>query len=232
MTMTALSIENSFTTINPTATREAASNNSSSELNQTDFIELLVAQVKNQDPTKPMDPSQFMNQLAQFSTVNGIQDLKTSFDSLATRLSSEQSMQAAGLVGKTVLMPGGQGLLTASGTISGQLSLDQLASDVNLKIYNTRGEEVRTLALGGHDAGNVQFQWDGFADDGGAMPQGHYLVTAEALMGGKQQAVEVLLEKRIDSINLNQDASGTSSGTVLNLASGESVSLSDIQQIK
>jgi flagellar basal-body rod modification protein FlgD len=141
-------------------------------------------------------------------------------------------MQAAGLVGKTVLMPGGQGLLTASGTISGQLSLDQLASDVNLKIYNTRGEEVRTLALGGHDAGNVQFQWDGFADDGGAMPQGHYLVTAEALMGGKQQAVEVLLEKRIDSINLNQDASGTSSGTVLNLASGESVSLSDIQQIK
>ena len=53
------------------------------ELGQADFIELLVAQIKNQDPTKPLDPSQFMNQLAQFSTVNGIQELKSSFDSLA-----------------------------------------------------------------------------------------------------------------------------------------------------
>jgi flagellar basal-body rod modification protein FlgD len=230
--MAALSIENSLTPINSAATSEAALKNSSSELNQTDFIELLVAQVKNQDPTKPMDPSQFMNQLAQFSTVNGIQDLKTSFDSLATRLSSEQSMQAAGLVGKTVLMPGGQGVLPAAGTISGQLNLEQQASEVNLKIYNTRGEQVKTLPLGGHNAGNLQFQWDGFADDGSAMPEGHYLVTAEGLINGNQQALEVLLEKRIDSINLNQDASGTSAGTVLNLASGESVSLSDIQQIK
>ena len=73
---------------------------SSQELNQTDFIELLVAQVKNQDPSKPMEPSQFMNQLAQFSTVNGVQELKGSFDGLAEKLSSGQSIQAAGLVGR------------------------------------------------------------------------------------------------------------------------------------
>lgn len=229
--MTALSIENSFTPINSVAANEAALNKSGNELDQADFIELLVAQVKNQDPTKPMDPSQFMNQLTQSSMVNGIQDLNTSFDTLASRLSSEQSMQAAGLVGKTVLMPGGQGYLTAADKVSGQLNLEQQASDVSLTIYNTRGEQVRTLPLGGHDAGNLQFQWDGFADDGSALPQGHYLITADAFINGEQQAVDVLLEKRIDSINLNNDASGTS-GTVLNLASGESVSLGDIQQIK
>ena len=230
--MEALNLENSFTPINSAATNNAALNKSDNELGQTDFIELLVAQVKNQDPTKPMDPSQFMNQLAQFSTVNGIQDLKTSFDSLATRLSSEQSMQAAGLVGRSVLLSGGQGVLPTAGTISGQVNLDQSASEVNLNIFNMSGELVKTLPLGGHGAGGVPFQWDGFADDGSAMPAGHYLVTAEALMAGNQQAIEVLLEKRIDSINLNQGTDGTSSGTVLNLASGESVSLSDIQQIK
>jgi len=230
--MESLNIDNSFTPINSTAINDAALNKPDSELNQTDFIELLVAQVKNQDPTKPMDPSQFMSQLTQSSMVNGISDLQKSFDALATKLSADQSVQAAGLVGKSVLLPGGQGLLTAGGTISGQLNLEQQSSGVNLKIFNTSGEQIRTLPLGGHNAGEVSFQWDGFADDGSVMPQGHYLVTAEALTDGKQQAIEVLLETRIDSISLNQGVDGSASGTLLNLASGQSVSLGEVKQIK
>ena len=230
--MTALSIDNNFTSINSTVINEAETNQSDNELNQADFIELLVAQVKNQDPTKPMDPSEFMNQLTQSSMVNGLNELQTSFDSLATKLSADQSLQAAGLVGKTVLLPGGQGLLTASGNISGQLSMEQQASEVNLKIFNSNGELVRTLPLGGHDAGSIQFQWDGFDDGGNTVPQGHYLVTAEAMINSEQQAVEVLMETHIDSISLNQSINGEPAGTLLNLASGQSVSLSDVQQIK
>ena len=230
--MSELSIENGFTPVNSAVINKAEVNKSDNELNQSDFIELLVAQVKNQDPTKPMDPAQFMNQLTQSSMVNGLNDLQTSFDSLATKLSADQSLQAAGLVGKSVLLPGGQGVLTAASTISGQLDLEKQASDVNLKIFNTRGEQVRTLSLGGHDAGALQFQWDGFADDGSALPQGHYLLTAEALIDGEQQGVEVLLETRIDSISLNQSIDGEPAGTVLNLASGQSVSLNDVTQIK
>ncbi len=229
--METLNINNSFSAINSTAINETALNESDNELNQADFIELLVAQIKNQDPTEPMDPSQFMNQLTQSSMVNGLAELQTSFDSLATKLTSDQSLQAAGLVGKSVLVPGGQGLLAADSTISGQLNLDRQASDVSLNIFNNHGEQVRTLPLGGHDAGNLQFQWDGFADDGSPVPKGDYLVTAEALIDGKQQAVEVFLETRIDSISLNQSIDGAPAGTVLNLASGQSVSVSDIEQI-
>jgi len=229
--MSVSSVEGSLSPIN-SVTNKVADNGSGDELNQSDFIELLVAQVKNQDPTKPMDPSQFMNQLTQSSMVNGLTELQNSFDALATKLSSDQSLQAAGLVGKSVLLPGGQGLLTAGGTISGAIALEEQSSDVNINIFNSRGEQIRTLALGGHDAGSVQFKWDGFADDGSVAPQGHYLVTAEGLIAGSQQAIEVSLESRIDSVSLNQSLDDSPGGTVLNLSSGQSVSLNEVTQIR
>lgn len=229
--MAELSIEKGYAPVNSAVINKAETSKSDNELTQSNFIELLVAQVKNQDPTKPMDPGEFMNQLTQSSMVNGLSELQSSFDSLATKLSSGQSLQAAGLVGKSVLLPGGQGQLTTASTVSGELYLDKQASEVNIEIFNTRGEHIRTLPLGGHGTGAVQFQWDGFADDGSAMPQGDYLVTADALIDGKQQALEVFVKARIDSISLNQSIDGEPEGTVLNLANGQSVSLSDVKQI-
>ena len=225
------STDNSFSSINPTA-NNAAVNKPNDELNQADFIELLVAQVKNQDPTKPMDPSQFMNQLTQSSMVNGLNELQTSFDSLATKLSSDQSLQAAGLVGKSALLPGGEGILSSGGFINGQINLDRPASDVTINIFNSRGEQIRSLPLGANGAGDMLFKWDGFKDDGGVAAPGNYLVTAEAAIDGNQQAVEVSLESRIDSISINQSIDGSPSGTLLNLASGQSVSLNDVRQIR
>ncbi len=227
--MDQVSLDNTLSTLRPNgATSSVVSGESASEMGQADFIELLVAQIKNQDPTKPLEPSQFMNQLAQFSTVNGIQELKDSFDLLAGKLSSEQSLQAASLVGRNVLVPGGQALLTAGGTVNGKVELPQQSADLSLRIINPQGVEVRTLPLGGHDQGAVQFQWDGFADDGSAVPPGKYTVIAEALIDGNQQAVVVEMETRVDSITLNQDGLGTT----LNLASGASVPLSFVEEIK
>ena len=126
------------------------------------------------------------------------------------------------------MISGGYGLLTTSGVINVQVNLSEPSSDVNLKILNAQGETVRTLSLGGYEGGQMQFQWDGFADDGSASLPGNYQVIAEAMINGSQQAVAVELEVRVDSITLNTDGLGT----VLNLASGESVPLSLIQQIK
>jgi flagellar basal-body rod modification protein FlgD len=226
--MNSLSIDTGNNPINTVGTASTtASDQSASALSQSDFIELLVAQLSNQDPSEPMDPSQFMNQLAQFSMVSGVQELNDSFNSLATRLAADQSIQAANLVGHDVLIPGGYGLLTATDGIGGQLNLPGRSSEVTLKIYNEQGAEVRELPLGGHDAGAVQFQWDGFGDDGSAVPPGNYVIIAEANINGTQQAVEVSLQKHVDSVTLSQD--GTQ--TTLNLDSGESVPLSLIQQI-
>ena len=230
--MPAINVDNNFTALNPASINNADANKPNDELNQSDFIQLLVAQVKHQDPTKPMDPSQFMSQLTQSSMVNGINELQKSFDTLATKLSSDQSLQAASLVGRSVLIPSDQGLLTTGGSISGQLSLDERASDVNIKIYNTSGEQIKTLALGDSSAGNLQFKWNGFADDGSVVPAGNYLITADAFVRGSQQSLVVSLESRIDSININKGSAGSPSGTVLNLSSGQSVALSEVTTIK
>ena len=82
--------------------------------------------------------------------------------------------------------------------------------------------------MGGYEQGPVQFQWDGLADDGSAVAPGRYTVIAEALIDGNLQAIEVGVETRVDSITLNQDGSGTT----LNLASGESMPLHLVEQIK
>ena len=229
--MEALNIDSGFLSVNSTAANNAASNKPNDELSQSDFVELLVAQVKNQDPTKPMDPSEFMNQLTQSSMVNGINDLQKSFDSLATKLSSDQSLQAAGLVGKSVLLPGGETQLAAGGSINGQFNLEQATSDVKINIYNSNEELVKTLPLSGVKAGELLFKWDGIDDSGTAVPEGEYLVTAQALIDGEQQAIQVSLETRIDSISLN-NSNGTQAGTLLNLASGQTVTLGEIQEIK
>ncbi|VAW54169.1 Flagellar basal-body rod modification protein FlgD [hydrothermal vent metagenome] len=226
-----LTVNNDFTSINPASVNNIEPDDPN-ELSQGDFIELLVAQVKNQDPTKPMDPSQFMSQLTQSSMVNGINELQKSFDTLANKLSSDQSLQAANLVGRTVLLTSDQGYLSTGGSISGQLNLTDRVSEVTLKVYNTNGEQIKVLPLGNSDEGEMQFKWDGFADDGSVAEAGNYLVTAEALVNGQQQAVEVALDYRIDSININKNPDGSQAGTLLNLASGQSVSLSDVLKIK
>ena len=230
--MPELAVENRYTSINPSANNIAEVNKPNDELTQANFIELLVAQVKNQDPTKPMDPSQFMNQLTQSSMVNGLSNLQTSFDDLATKLSSDQSLQAANLVGKSVLLTGGQGFLETGATIDGQINLEQQASDLNVNIFSSRGELIKTLPLGGRAAGSLQFKWDGFSDDGSVAPPGNYLVTADALVSGEQQGVEVAVETKVESISLNQGGNGTAAGTVLNLVGGQSVSLNEVQKIK
>ena len=199
-----------------------------SELDQSDFIQLLIAQVENQDPTKPLEPSQFMNQLAQFSTVNGIKDLNSSFNALADKLSADQPLKAANLVGRNVLIPASQGWLTSPAGLKGELDLSQSTSHIDLKIMNDQGALIRQLPLGGHTEGAVQFQWDGMTDAGTPAPDGRYHIVAEALIGGKLQALPVELETRVNSITLNQDGRGTQ----LNLANGESIDLAAVRQIR
>ncbi len=230
--MEAVRIESSSATINSGLSSARSVTQPNDELTQANFIELLVAQVKHQDPTKPMDPGQFMSQLTQSSMVNGINELQKSFDILANKLTSDQSLQAASLVGKSVLVSGGQGLLTTGGDISGQINVERHASEVKINIFNSQGELVKTLPLGGNHSDTVQFKWNGFSDAGNAMPAGQYRVTAEALIDGEQQAVAVSLQTRIDSVSLNQSIDGAPAGSLLNLANGQVVSLDKIQQIK
>src|SRR6267142_1075691 len=91
-------------------------------LGGTNFLTLMLAQLKNQDPTSPVDSNQFLNQLASLSTVQGITQLNTSFSTLSNALSPSQALQASSLLGHKVLAASATANLTANGTVTGAVN--------------------------------------------------------------------------------------------------------------
>jgi flagellar basal-body rod modification protein FlgD len=174
----------------------------STELGQDDFLKLMTTQLKNQDPLKPMDNGDFLGQMAQFSTVSGIDKVNTELQNLAGSLVSNQTLQAASMLGHEVLVPGQYGILAAGGSVGGAVDLDKAVSNMRVGIYDSSGQLVRNIDLGMQSPGTVAFNWDGLATDGTAAPPGRYEIRAEAVSGGVNEAYNVLLSDTVKSVSL------------------------------
>lgn len=196
------------------------------KIGQEQFLELMVAQLKNQDPTKPLQSGEFLGQLAQFGTVNGIQEMQSSISDLSTSLRSNQALMASGLVGRTVLAPGDVGALTAGAGLSGALDLPASAGDVVLSISDASGQLVQRLGLGPQAAGQLTFNWDGKMANGAMAAPGLYKIEAQAISGGEKFAVNTSVLSRVDSVTL-----GDPKGMTLNLSGLGPVLLGDVKQI-
>jgi flagellar basal-body rod modification protein FlgD len=198
--------------------------NDTNRLSTDNFMELLIAQIQNQDPMEPMDNSEFIAQIATISQVTGLQELKASFDGLSNSLVSNQALQAASLVGREVLVPTGLGVLEQGGSIRGSLELTTASPEVAVTIYDSAGQTVRRLALGSQAAGDVAFQWDGLRDDGTYAAPGTYLIAGEAEVAGTNEAVEAFVVNQVGGVTL-----GTGGRLLLDLAG---VGLLDFNQVK
>lgn len=196
------------------------------KLGQEDFMALMVAQLRNQDPMKPMENGDFLGQIAQFSQVSGLQDLQKSFDELSTSLVSNQALQAASLVGRDVLAPTGLGVLAQGGSIRGDVELPSASSRVSVKIYDDAGQVVRTLELGSQSSGSALFQWDGLRDDGTYAQPGTYLISAAAEFNGRNEAVEANVVNRVNGVTL-----GNNGGLLLDLAGVGPLDFTEVKQI-
>lgn len=208
--------------------RDLQDNSKRNELGQEDFLVLMTSQLKNQDPFKPADNAEFMSQLAQFGTVQGIEDLKTEIQSLAGSLVSNQTFQAAGMLGHEVLIPASQGVLEQDGVIAGAVELPNAVSNLNIGIYDMAGQLVRSVNLGNQSPGMVDFDWDGISTDGNAVPPGRYEIRAEAISGGINEAYEVLVADKVQSVSLPAAGKALS----IELAGLGAVNFSDIRQIR
>lgn len=197
------------------------------ELGQEDFLDLMVAQLRNQDPMKPMEDGEFLTQMAQFSTSTGIQELKDSFQSFSESMQSGQTLQAASLVGRSVLAPTGVGRLEEGGSLSGSIDLPESSGDVEVRIFNQAGELVRSIGLGQQAAGTVPFKWEGLDDQGQPLPAGDYLIEASANTGNGAEAVETLIATEVENVTLNR-----SGGLLLGLNGGRTLELSEVRQIQ
>ncbi len=198
-----------------------------SDLGQDDFLTLMITQFRNQDPFEPMDNGQFLGQLAQFSTVNGIDSLNGAFSSLAGALRDEQALQAANLVGRTVLAQANSGFFDGSAPVGGAVELGAAAGSVQIDITDRSGQLIRTLNLGEQAAGTVRFDWDGRGPDGDVMPPGEYGIAARVVRGQNVESVPAYLRANVESVTLGQFGGGMT----LNLAGGGNLSLNQIYQI-
>ncbi len=197
------------------------------QLGQSDFLTLMITQFKNQDPFEPMDNGEFLGQLAQFSTVNGIESLNSSFGGLSTAMQDNQALQAASLVGHKVLAVTDIGHLESGGPMRGALELTSSAGNVQIDITDETGQLVQRLDLGTQAAGLVEFEWDGISAQGEQADTGFYQVSARVVRGQEIESVPTVIESRIQSVTLGQFGGGMT----LNLEGGQEMPLGQVYRI-
>lgn len=211
----------------PVANGEQSSR-SDNQLAQEDFLKLLVAQLENQDPSQPVENGEFLAQIAQFSMVEGIGDLQSSFARLADTLQRNQVADAAALLGKEVLFDSSTVTLAASGAVEGRVVLDSPAGGAQLKVFDATGITVATRNLGTLAAGSQAFRWNGEDAEGNPVAPGDYRVVITGTVDGATRSLPVQLYGRVDSVGVDPISRELS----LQLDSGASLSLSDVHEFK
>ena len=197
------------------------------DLGKNEFLELLVAQLNNQNPLEPQENGEFIAQLAQFSQVEGIEKLNTSMGSLLSGYQSSQALQASSLVGRKVIVPTEKAVVDTSETFKGSLVLPVTSSNVYVNVYDSAGKAVSRVNLGQQAAGNVSFMWDGKDSSGNVLPPGTYKFEAQATYADGTKGLYTLLPANVDSVALGQNGGEMK----LNLAGIGSVPLSQVQII-
>lgn len=197
-------------------------------LGGTDFLTLMLAQLKNQDPTSPVDSNAFLTQLAQLSEVQGITSLNTQFGALSSSLTSNQALQASSLLGHQALVNSSTANLSSGGTVTGAINVPQTTSQVVLNISDASGALVGQINLGAQSAGLTGFSWNGTEGNGSQAPAGTY--TLSALYAGAvsgSTAASTLVNGTIESVSMGAG----STGLTVNVAGIGSVPFSSVQQV-
>ena len=207
-----------------TGTTPVASTTTDTKKMSSDFMTMLIAQMQYQDPTKPVDSAQMTSQLAQISTVDGVNKLNDTMTALANSLKGNQAFQAANMIGHNVLTPGNNVSLSQGQAAFG-IQLPVKADTVNVSILNDSGQTIKVLGMGPQAAGNVPVSWDGKDASGNAMPSGNYRFQVTAAAAGQPVNASTLQKAAVTSV------SNTADGVVLNLDNNNSVSASSVQQI-
>lgn len=196
-------------------------------LGQDDFLSLMIAQVRNQDPFEPMKNGDFIAQMAQFATVDGINEMQSSLANLDKSLNSSQALAAADLVGRSVLAPVNSARLETQGGISGVIAETPGATSLLLDVFDAAGALVARRAINPRATGNTPFVWDGLNDAGQRVAPGDYRLAAQAMVDGESLAVETRMRQRIDSVSFGASLSDLN----LNLEDGSRVAFSAVQEI-
>ncbi|HEY8329797.1 MAG TPA: flagellar hook assembly protein FlgD [Pseudomonas sp.] len=193
---------------------------------RSNFMTLLVTQLQNQDPLKPMENAEMTSQLAQVNTLSGIEELNETLQGITGQIDAGQTLQASALIGRNVLVPGDRVLVGSGETTPFGIELAAPVDQAKVSIHDGSGQVVRQFELGALDAGVQSFVWDGTLNDGSAAPDGAYRVTVEASADEQAQQATVLSYAQVGGVSTG------ASGPLLDLgATLGRVGLQNIRQI-
>jgi len=208
-TLDKLGITRAKSTANTTTASGAStvSGTTKTTLDQSDFLTLLTTQLKNQDPFSPMDNTQMVAQMAQFSSVAGISEMNKTLSSVATKLGSTTASDAMSYVGKTVLTEGSTAYPKSTGGLDGAIELDDAATQVTVTISDSNGGTLRQLQLGSQKKGTTTFDWDGKDEAGNSVGSGPFTISALATSGDSTVTSRTLVWAPVESVSLPSSGS-------------------------
>lgn len=195
-------------------------------ITQSDFLSLIIAQLKDQDPTQPADPNQFINQIATLSEVSGINGMQSSMSNLSNSMQSSQLLTGTSLIGHQVLAAGTTATTPAGGSVKGAVAAPTGATGVTIQVTDPSGALVRTIQVAPSSSGLTNFTWDGTTNSGALAPAGTYTFSAAATVGGSQTSLSPFLASTVNSVTIDP----TTQTLALNTSSG-TLSLANVVQV-
>ena len=207
------------------------------ELGQKAFLQLMITQLENQDPLSPQENGDFIAQLAQFSSVESLDQLNTRFDGFAQNFVANQALQASSLVGRSVSVDTDTSFLGEGLAITGLVEVPASTDDLTVDIYSPEGQLLDTIDIGIAEEGDLALRWNGqYAEVNGklldwqsshegGLPAGTYKISVTSTVEGKPTQLETYLSANVNSVTV-----GANGGLTLNLAGVGAVSLSDVKQ--
>jgi flagellar basal-body rod modification protein FlgD len=157
-----------------TTSSQTSSSSVADKLGMDQFLNLFIAQLKNQDPLNPMDSSDFTAQLAQYSSVEQLYGMNSKLTDIENTMSSQgEQHDALGYIGKTIKADDDTMIVDSGMVQAGGYSIDGSAT-VTIDVYDSDGQRVRTLYQGIEDKGEHEVNWDGRDDAGNMVDDGTY----------------------------------------------------------
>jgi flagellar basal-body rod modification protein FlgD len=198
----------------------------STSLGQAEFLKLMMAQLKNQDPMQPMENGEFLGQMAQFSTVTSVGEMAKELKGLSDQMASSRMLSSGSLIGRSVLSSGNYGELAEGRTLDGAVRLTEPVDGAVVYIRNAVGQVMETFELGPVGKGDYPFSWDGALAGGMNALPGRYQVDVAVTRAGKTEAAKALLYIPVNSVSMRgQDI-------VLNLENGAQVPLNQVSTLR
>lgn len=191
---------------------------------QDRFLKLLVTQMKNQDPLKPLDNAEVTSQLAQISTVSGIDKLNTTLKLLTSNAEDSLSVEAAAMIGHSVFVPGTAISLAGDSAVMG-VELPQPVDQLKVTILDSSGVPIRSMELGAKPTGVSTIPWDGKTDNGTKVADGDYTFTVSAKQGDNDIKASTL------SLGLVNSVTPSENSTILDMGKLGFVNLSDVKRV-